>query len=101
MSDNLQVNPRKAVPVDLPLLARMHVSDYANDHFEITDETRISESDCYVVWFAFVLGGWKALVSTSLPDGKYYEVTHNSAKQETYIDVYVKIDNICLEGETV
>lgn len=71
-----------------------HVRRYAESHLEKTDEPHIF--DVYVVWFAFVLGNWKALLSTSLPDGKYYEVTHNGAKQETYLDCYVKLDNVLL-----
>lgn len=44
----------------------------------------------YVVWFAYILGGWKAMASTSEANGHYYEVTYNKAKGETYIDRYSK-----------
>lgn len=44
----------------------------------------------YVVWFAYILGGWKAMASTSESNGHYYEVTYNKAKGETYIDRYSK-----------
>ena len=47
----------------------------------------------YVVWFAYTLGNWKALCSTNLPNGRYYEVTRNLEKKTTYIDTYVKIYN--------
>jgi hypothetical protein len=50
--------------------------------------------ELYVVWFAKVLNNWKALISTDMLDGAYYEVTHNGDKQETYIDVYGKRRNI-------
>ena len=43
-----------------------------------------------VVWFAYILGNRKALVSTDVSDGKYFEVTRNAAMQETYVDEYVK-----------
>lgn len=33
----------------------------------------------------------KRNVSTSLQDGKYYEVTYNTAKNEMYVDQYVKV----------
>ena len=52
-----------------------------------------TEFATYVVWFSKTLQNWKALVSTTLPDGRYYEVTHNGDKSETYVDVYVKVDN--------
>lgn len=47
----------------------------------------------YVVWFAFTLGNFKALLSTSIPDGKYYEITADKVKNQIYVDTYVKINN--------
>lgn len=44
----------------------------------------------YVVWFAYILGGWKAMLSTSESNGHYYEVTYNKPKGETYLDRYSK-----------
>jgi hypothetical protein len=35
----------------------------------------------------------KALLSTSLPDGRYYEVTYNKEKKEIYADCYAKLKN--------
>jgi hypothetical protein len=35
----------------------------------------------------------KALLSTTLPDGMYYELTYNGDKQEIYVDAYKKVDN--------
>lgn len=53
--------------------------------------------ELFVVWFSKTLDNWKALVSTSMPDGLYFEVTHNGAKQETYLDVYSKIENVVVK----
>lgn len=53
-----------------------------------------TEGNVYLVWFAYVLGHWKALCSTDLPDGRYYEVTFNREKQVAYLDTYVKADNL-------
>jgi len=50
----------------------------------------------YVVWFAKTLQNWKALISTTVPDGMYYEVTYNGTSRETYIDAYKKFDNVCV-----
>lgn len=58
--------------------------------------TTFARDEVYVVWFCFILGGWKGLVSTSLPDGMYYEVTYNTNKRETYLDAYKKLDNVVL-----
>ena len=72
---------------------RQIVRDYFNDHVDVTDGVQISIEDVYVVWFSKTLQNWKALVSTTVPDGKYYELTYNGDKGETYVDVYVKLDN--------
>jgi hypothetical protein len=48
--------------------------------------------DVYVVWYTYVLGNWKALVSTNVKDNRYYEVT----KGETYVDAYAKVMNTCV-----
>lgn len=50
----------------------------------------------YVVWFCKTLGNWKALVSTDVIDGHYWEITHNGAKRETYVDAYVKTLNVAI-----
>lgn len=49
--------------------------------------------EVYVVWFAKVLGNWKALVSSNIADGQYYEVTYDGTKKVAYIDTYGKIRN--------
>lgn len=75
--------------------ARKLVYDYVVDHFDKSDPPPVFErDDVYVVWFAYTLGNWKALVSTTLPDGMYYEVTYNSEKNETYLDAYKKVQNV-------
>ena len=39
----------------------------------------------------------KALVSTTLPDGMYYELTYNGDKDELYLDAYKKFENRCID----
>jgi len=56
----------------------------------------IRVEDVYVVWFCKTLGNWKALVSTDVLSGTYWEVTYNGAKQETYVDTYFKARNIAI-----
>lgn len=53
--------------------------------------------EIYVVWFGYVLGNWKAIVSTFRPDDRIYEVTYNREKGETYIDTYLKTHNIAIK----
>jgi hypothetical protein len=57
-----------------------------------TDHVEFTIDDVYVVNSQYVLGSQKAQLSTTLPDGKYYEVTYNDAKEEMYVDGYVKFN---------
>ena len=52
--------------------------------------------EVYIVWFAKALQNWKALVATTMEDHRYYEVTYNGDKKETYLDAYIKIDNVVI-----
>lgn len=57
-----------------------------------TDHVEFTIDNVYVVNSQYVLGSQKAQLSTTLPDGKYYEVTYNDAKEEMYVDGYVKFN---------
>lgn len=57
------------------------------------------EEDLYIVWFCKTLQNWKALISTDVVNGLYWEVTHNGDKNETYVDMYTKTNNICVKGD--
>ena len=77
--------------------ARRIIMNYFNDHVDVTDGKRLTMDDVFVVWFAKTLQNWKCLVSTTVPDGMYYEFTHNGDKNETYVDVYKKWGNYCVK----
>lgn len=79
--------------------AKRLVVEYYNSHVDVTDGFKISENQVYIVWFSKTLQNWKALVSTTVPDGRYYEVTYNGDKKETYVDVYKKWDNVRVPDE--
>lgn len=51
----------------------------------------------YVVWYCWILENQKCLISTTIPDGKYYEITYNKERQEMYIDTYVRSENFKVE----
>lgn len=74
-------------------LAKQTVLDYVQAHLDVTDNVNVSINDIYVVWFCKTLQNWKALISTTLPDGMYYEVTYNGDKKEIYLDAYKKFEN--------
>lgn len=70
------------------------IVDYINENRDVTDSKEITEDDVYVVWISKVLQNNKALLSTTLSDGMYYEITHNGDKDEIYLDAYKKWENI-------
>lgn len=76
--------------------AKQIVVDYFNNHVDATNNKKITTDDVFVVWFAKTLQNWKALVSTTVSDGMYYEITHNGDKNETYVDVYKKWENFTI-----
>lgn len=76
--------------------ARKLVLDYFNNRRDISDPP-LELGDVFIVWFCNTLQNWKALVSTNVRDGIYYEITHNGDTDETYIDVYKKWDNVIVK----
>ncbi|WP_444341154.1 MULTISPECIES: DUF6275 family protein [Bacteria] len=74
-------------------IAKKIVLDYAKAHIDVTDNVQITLDNVFIVWFCKTLQNWKALVSTTLPDGMYYEVTYNGDKKEVYLDAYKKFEN--------
>lgn len=72
---------------------RCIVADYANAHLDKTDNKAIHPIEVYVVWSCKTLQNNKALLSTPLPDGMYYEITYNGDKDEIYFDAYKKFEN--------
>jgi len=82
--------PEEAVDHDQYIKkAKALVAETFNQRFETSDMQTIPE-DFYIVWFVKVLGNWKAMVSTDIVNGFYWEVTYNGVKQETYVDQYIK-----------
>ena len=79
--------------------AKQIVVDYFNDHVDVTNNKKITIDEVFVVWFAKTLQNWKALVSTTVSDGMYYEITHNGDKNETYVDVYKKWENLTVKKQ--
>lgn len=80
-------------------LIKETVRDYTNEHIDKTDKMQITVDDVYVVWFCKTLQNWKALASTTVPDGMYYELTYNGDKDEMYLDAYKKFENRCIRSE--
>ena len=75
------------------------VKKYAIEHLDKTDV--IPDFEVYVVWKAKVLQNWKYLISTSLLDGMYYELTFNGDRNEWYLDAYKKFENKVIKGRII
>lgn len=75
------------------------VVDYFNNRVDTTDRKALTPEEVYVVWSCKTLGNNKALLSTTVPDGMYYEITYNGTKGEAYFDAYKKWENRCIKVE--
>lgn len=74
-------------------LVKKTVANYTNRKLDKTDGRKITEEDVFIVWQCKTLQNNKALASTTLFDGMYYELTYNGNKQEMYVDAYKKWEN--------
>ena len=81
------------------------VRNYVINHLDKSDT--VPNFDVYIVWYCKTLQNWvwycktlqnwKALLSTTLFDGMYYELTVNGDKDEAYLNAYKKWDNNCIK----
>ncbi len=67
------------------------VWDYIYEHLDKSDEVPYFE--VFIVWKCKALQNWKYLLSSSLTDGMYYELTYNGNENEWYFDAYKKFEN--------
>lgn len=74
--------------------AKQIVANWYSDQAGKDGISAVTAEDVYVVWFCKTLQNWKALLSTDIPDGMYFEVTYNGDKKEAYLDAYKKIRNV-------
>lgn len=101
---------------ELPAVGRENLNDYmvgtGDDYIRLAKELvrtyydtkwsfqtggkELPAYEVYIVWFSKTLDNWKALAGTTRPDNMYFELTHNGAKKETYLDVYRKMDNVAI-----
>lgn len=73
------------------------VVEYFNSRADKTDKNgSITTDDVFVVWYCKTLQNHKALLSTTVADGMYYEITYNGDKREAYLDAYKKWENKCI-----
>lgn len=73
------------------------VTDYISRHLDKSDDP--IKFEVYTVWKAKALQNWKFLLSSTLPDGMYYELTYNGDKREWYLDAYKKFENVVISED--
>ncbi len=71
-----------------------YVLEYISEHLDKSDPD--PDFDVFIVWKCKILQNWKYLISTTLPDGMYYELTYSGNKREWYLDAYKKFENKCI-----
>lgn len=67
--------------------------DIVISYIEDNELVKVTKDSVFIVWFSKTLQNFKALVSTTLSDGMYYELTYNGDKDELYLDAYKKLEN--------
>lgn len=82
---------------NMDIVARTLVRGYIIEHLDLSDDT--PDFDLYIVWKCKILQNWKYLISSTLPDGMYYELTYNGDEHAWYFDAYKKFENRCIEEE--
>lgn len=83
--------------MDFTILCKKLVRDYINSH--IDKSGNILNYDVYIVWMCKTLQNNKALLSSSLSDGMYYEITFSGDKNEIYLDAYMKFENRVIDRD--
>lgn len=70
------------------------VREYIKEHLDKSEE--IPDFEVFTVWKCKALQNWKYLISSTLFDGMYYELTYNGDLEEVYLDAYKKFENRCI-----
>lgn len=73
-------------------LCKKHVAEYYGIKNYCDNDDMI-----YVVWLVKALQNNKALLSTAMPDGMYFECTYDGDKNKLYFDAYKHQKNIEFE----
>lgn len=62
--------------------------------FRGLEKTTFQLEDIFVVWYCKTLQNHKAILGSSAVPGALFEFTYNGDKDEAYLDVYGKHENI-------
>ena len=74
-------------------ICKNEIVKHFNEESDKSDKYVLGIDDVYVVWCCKTLQNNKALLSTVVSDGMYYEITYNGDNDEIYFDAYKKWKN--------
>lgn len=78
--------------------AKVLAADAYNTHLSGEDDILDASEQVYIVTYSYILGNFKALLSTVYQDDRVYEVTYNKEEDEYYVDIYKKELNVPYPG---
>ena len=84
----------------MDIIALRLVTDYITKHSRAGYLPDI-DFEVYIVWKCKTLQNWKYLISSTIADGMYYELTFNGDKKEWYLDAYSKTENVVIKGDKI
>lgn len=77
---------------------KSEVANYYNERRSKGDSGKnITANNVIIVWYCYILGGWKALATTDAQDDMYYELTFDKCKNRLYLDAYKRWENVVFE----
>jgi hypothetical protein len=89
-------------PCDFMDHARQLIFEYVTVWFKKSDrDVTFTKDDISVYWFSKDGGDWRVLLTTTLQNDIYYQVTHFADKEETSIDVYYKYGTVTIQDKDV
>lgn len=80
---------------DFMKLCAKKVAEYENNRTDL-QEVNLNSDDVFTVWSAKTLQNSKCLMAAPHKGAYYYEFTLNGDKEEIYMDVYVKRENVVI-----
>jgi hypothetical protein len=78
------------------------IHKYVTQHIDKTDNVQFGINDVYIVWTSmdFAEKNIHAMLSTTLPDGMYYEARYNTDKKDIRFRAYKKLKNYTVPNFT-
>ena len=89
-----------AISLEDPMLSfRETLFKYVQEHLDKTDDVNFTLDDVYIVWTYRDPNclAVRAMLSTNLPDGMYYEMSYDFSKNDLRLYAYKKLENYTVD----